>query len=134
MIKLKSILLEQADPKLLGFAKSIVGTIMTVIPTTGFDIPAMLGGPEKIFQAIRKIKTQEQYEAVLDLCKTSTVLKQKFSPTLFYPVPGFPFNTVMELVQKGFHSHTGGGSDPDILNSIVSILQKFNPEEKIIRK
>jgi hypothetical protein len=126
MIKLKNILLEQADPKLLGFAKAIVGTIMSAALSNGLDTPE----PGKIFQAIRKIKTQEQYEAVLDLCKTSEVLKQKFSPTLFHPFQGFPFNTVMALVQEGFFHDL----DSDILIRIESILQRFNPEEKIIRK
>ena len=141
MIKLKSILLEQANPKLLGFAKAVVGTIMAALSPEWeedghFTYKATNRG--KMIKAIDKIKTQEQYDAVLDLCKTSKVLKQK------YPME-FPFYTIMELIQLGYDTQskdpdifgvtdTSPGSDAWNLKIFESKLQRFNPDEKIIRK
>ena len=140
MIKLKSILTEQSDP-LLGFAQSVVGKIMKALsPDWVKDghFTYKTTQRDDLYDAIHKIKTQEQYDAVLKLCKTSKVLRSK------YPME-FPFYTLMEFIQLGFSNQskdpdifgvtdTSSGSDVWILKSYERYLKQFNPDEKIIRK
>ena len=69
MIKLKSILIEQTDPN-LGFAKYIVGNLMDALsPDLVKNGHFTWGEAEtsRIDKLIHKIKTQEQYDAVLKL-------------------------------------------------------------------
>jgi hypothetical protein len=140
MIKLKSILIEQTDPN-LGFAKYIVGNLMDALSpdlVKNGHFTWDKAETSRIDKLIHKIKTQEQYDAVLKLCKTSKVLRSKF------PVQ-FPFNTIMELIHTGISKQSkdtievgmedrGIGSDYFKLDKFASYLKQFNLDEKIMFK
>jgi hypothetical protein len=140
MIKLKSILVEQVDPN-LGFAKYVVGNLMSALSpdlVKNGHLTYKDAETGRITKILRKIKTQEQYDAVLKLCKNSSVLKNKF------PME-FPFYTIMELIHTGISRATkdpievgmidrGIGSEYYYLQQFASYLKQFNADEKILYK
>ena len=122
-------LVEQTDPnaevtalKTQGVALKVVGMILAA--TTG---TMGIGTDEqKIADAIKMIPRnggQPVYDAVLNLVKQGTVVKQKM---------GKNFKTVMDLIATEFHrtSDTGEGqSDTKWMNSFKSILKQYNEDE-----
>ena len=133
-------LTQKVDPN-LGFAKYIVGNLMDSLSP-----PIVKNGhltynqaeTSRIKKILSEIKTQEQYDAVLKLCKTSKPLQSKY-PTQW------PFYTVMELIQAEMGRVTkdrievrmadrGIGSEYYYLQQYASILSRFNKDEKILYK
>lgn len=116
---------ENVDPKLLGFAQHVVGNILKAFsPASVTDFT----DEQLILDVLKKIDSQEKYNAVLGLVKTSQAVKDKF--------PGKKFPTVISLIETDFvkqaQEGTGNpvhGFDKEWLEKYEDILFKFNTDE-----
>jgi hypothetical protein len=138
MIKLKNILFEQPDidnepTDYKGFALSVVGKMMPAIDSWQPSANAV------IYTQVYRIDSQEKYDAVLALCKTSPVLKNKYGgnkePNKGYYIPLlFPFQTVMAFIQRGYSSAAFVREDNyKTLEYYATHLRQFNPNEKVYK-
>jgi hypothetical protein len=116
---------ENVDPKLLGFAQYVVGNILKAFSP---DSITDFTDEQLILDVLKKIDSQEKYNAVLELVKTSSAVKSKF--------PGKKFTTVISLIETDFvkqaQEGTGNpvhGFDKEWLEKYQAILLKFNDAE-----
>jgi hypothetical protein len=120
------------DPKYLGYAKKILGQMMTALG--GADDEQ---GVLTALQMIRKFGGQPVYDNLLQLVKTSPNVKKQF---------GYNYNLVSSMIQAGGVSDPGVDSDYNQLSNPISklgmgltdeewvskyrfILQTYNPNE-----
>jgi len=116
---------ENIDPKLLGFAQYVVGNILKAFSP---DSITDFTDEQLILDVLKKIDSQEKYNAVLELVKTSSAVKSKF--------PGKRFDTVISLIETDFVDQAAEGTgnpvhgfDKEWLEKYEAILFKFNNAE-----
>lgn len=114
-------LAEQADPN-LGLAQKIVGTIWTGLTSVSLTN----GGTDesKILGALKMIKSQEIYNSVLNIVRTSPKIKTEW---------GKNFPTVMKWIETDTMAQDTGADDWSgdraWLQQCEDILFKFNKNE-----
>jgi hypothetical protein len=119
-----------------GFASSVIGKMMPAI-----DSWNPLDAPENqiIYTQVHRIDSQEKYDAVAALCKTSPVLKEKYGyneigKDMYYTPLIFPFYTVMSFIQLGYSINMFTEEDNyKTLESYATHLRQFNPNEKVYK-
>ena len=116
-----------------GFALSVVGKMMPAIDSW------RPSANEIIYTQVYRIDSQEKYDAVAELCKTSPVLKEKYGnnkePNQGYYNPiDFPFQTVMAFIQHGYSTNIFVREDNyKTLEYYATHLRQFNPNEKVYK-
>jgi hypothetical protein len=119
-----------------GFASSVIGKMMPAI-----DSWNPLDAPEHhiIYTQVHRIDSQEKYDAVAELCKTSPVLKEKYGTNKepnkgYYDPTDFPFQTVMAFIHHGYSTNIFVREENyENLEDFATYLRQFNPNEKVFK-
>ena len=116
-----------------GFASSVIGKMMPAIDSWKPSDNAI------IYKQVHRIDSQEKYDAVAKLCKTSPVLKEKYGTNRepnkgYYDPTDFPFQTVMAFIHHGFSINMFTEEDNyETLEDYATYLRQFNPNEKVYK-